>query len=79
MPELSPTVFGVTVLLLVAALVVVPRLRARSHKPTIHDMYFDDAAGGTTPTHVPTGAPRAVSPTRAAEESGAPEPLKLPF
>lgn len=78
MPELSPTVFGVTVLLLVAVLVVVPRLRARAHRPTTHDMYFDETAGGGA-ANVPPGAPRAASPARSEAGSGTPEPLKLPF
>lgn len=87
MAQLSPTLFGVIVIALVGLMVVVPRLRNRSHKPTQHEMYFNDqpAARPTVRTsgEMPLGAPRAPSPTRqpagAPQSAEQPAPLKLPL
>ncbi len=81
MPELSPTIFGLVVIAVVGLMVIVPRVRARKHHPTQHEMYFGEQTGGSGAP----GAPRATSPTRLAEtegaaaESEAPAPLKLPL
>lgn len=86
MPQLSPTVFGLIVIAVVGSMVLVPRIRARSKRPTQHDMYFGDAAQGPsrpTQSEAPLGAPRAAAPTRQAPgqppQPETPAPLKLPF
>lgn len=81
MPELSPTVFGLIVIALVSLLVIIPRVRNRSHHPTQHEMYFGDQAAARPAA---PGAPRATSPTRMATDQPVqgkaepPAPLKLP-
>lgn len=68
MPEIDPTIFALTAGLLVALLVVVPRLRQRHAEPTTHERYF-----GPTPKHHakhPGGVARPAGPPPAAD--GAP-------
>jgi hypothetical protein len=86
MPELSPTIFVAVVAILVGAMLIVPRLRGRSQKPTTHDLYFGTtpkAPAAHVPGEVPEGAPRVPLPSRSAAPAAKPansrpQPLKLP-
>lgn len=81
MPDINAAAFGLIVAIIVGAMVLAPRMRDRKHKPTVHEMYFNEPVRAARPTHLerevaapPTirpvqpqaGAPRAPSPTRVA-------------
>ncbi|MFT4049708.1 MAG: hypothetical protein QM648_07690 [Solirubrobacterales bacterium] len=87
MPELSPVVFSLVVVAVLAATIVVPRMRNRSEKQSLQDQLIGTSVpqtqqhpARTQPGAAPVGAPRAPSPVATGDAStdGNPEALKLP-
>lgn len=88
MPDINAAIFGVIVAIVVGAMVLAPRMKDRGKKPTVHDMYFNEAPRTERPMHLEsmvapplpaqpqdaqaTGAPRAPSPARQAPVGQAP-------